>query len=201
MPIILAALLMAGCSREQNSVTGRVINARTGEPVAEATVAARSTDTLVTQTGKGGYYVLSGLLRRDTVDVSAGGYKPSVFVAVFPLGGTHNRKQDVYLEPDVDTAFTSAGPVDARVFFENQGLKQKKLSLNEARLIVSGEFPGARVRKGTLVVVSEAEEWLFEMKIGRASASVYVDAYTGKIRSIESDDPTMDRMLQSHVDR
>jgi hypothetical protein len=198
---LLAAILAGGCDRQPYSVTGRVMNARNGVPIAGATIAARSRDTLATQAGTGGYYVLAGILRRDTIDVSAGGYLRSTFIVRFELKDPHGRKQDVYLEPDVDTAYTAAGPVDASIFFDNSGLKRKKLSLNEARLVLSEEFPGARIRKGALVNVSDAEEWLFEMKIGRASASVYVDAYTGKIKSIESDDPTFDRTLQSHIDR
>lgn len=201
MTALCALGLATGCAREEYSVTGCVRNARNGEPIAGATIAACSRDTLRTQTGREGYYVLPGVLRRDTILVSAGGYKPSSYVAVFSMGAARSGKHDVYLEPDVDTAFTSAGPVDARIFLESESLKQKKLSWNEARLILVDEFPGARVRKGALVVVSGEEEWLCEIKIGHASASVYMDARSGKIRSIESDDPTMDRTLQSHVAR
>lgn len=202
--VTLAAVVIlsiVGCNRTRYSVTGRVMNARNGEPVASATVAAKSRDTLRTQTGDNGYYVLAGLARLDTLVVSAGGYVRTVVAVDYSAQNVQGMRRDVYLEPGVDTAFTAAGPVDADVFLENSGLKRKKLSLNEARLALVTEIPGARVRKGALVKVGDDEEWLFEMKIGRAMASVYLDAYTGRIRSIESDDPTMDRALQSHVGR
>jgi hypothetical protein len=199
--LFVLALSTAGCDRQVYSVTGRIMNARTNEPVADATIIARSPDTSVAHSGKGGYYVLAGLLRRDTVDVSAGGFKREQFVVAFTLNGPTSRKQDVYLEPDVDTAYTSGGPVDASFFLDQPGLKPKKLSMNEARLRLAEEFPDVRIRKGALVQVGESEEWLFELKMGRASASVYLDAHTGKITSIESDDPTMDRELQLHVGR
>ena len=201
MTVCLLLALLAACGhRQPYAVTGRIMNAVNGTPVSDATVHARSHDSLVSYSGGNGYYILSGLKRRDTVDVSAEGYSRSTFVVQFTTTGNPNDLHDVYLEPGVDTAFTAGGPVDASVFFNNPDRKQKKLSLNEVRWIVTKRFPGARIRKGALVKVSDRDEWLFEVRLGRASASVYLDAYSGSIRSIESDDPTLDKKLQSEVD-
>lgn len=196
----LAIAACAGCRHETGiTVTGRIADAGTGSPLGGAVVARVGSDTASTCAGRDGYYALAGLRAGDTLRVLADGYHVAL-LAVPDTAATAMRR-DLYLDPTPDTAYTASGPVDASIYLDNAGLYRKKLSINEARLLLAEKFPGMRVYNGSLVSVNDREEWLFDMTYGKASASVYIDAHSGVVRSIESDDPNLDRKLQSEVGR
>jgi hypothetical protein len=202
--VALLLLLLAGCGRETGiTVTGRVADAATGAPLPGARVVCRrepgAPPPMATVSGPQGWYAVAELRPGDTLRVDAERYRPVSFIVPRAAPGT--LRQDFYLTAMPDTAWTAAGPMDASFFLDNSGLKRKKLSVNEARIMLTEKFPGVRVYNGSLVSVSDHEEWLFELRFGRSSASAYMDAYTGEIRSIESDDPNLDRKLQDQVGR
>lgn len=193
-------LLIGACARQERiTLAGRVTDARSGEGVGNAllTLGPGARDTA--RTGREGWYVVLSPVDGDTIAITCGGYQRRIAVLQFASDETTKLLRNFALEPNPDTAFTAMGPVDAAQFFEGDQVQRKKLSLNEARLIIQQKFPGCRVYKGSLVKVSDHEEWLFDVKLGRASAAVYLDIFSGEIRSIESDDPNMDRKLQDMV--
>jgi hypothetical protein len=194
------AALLGGCSKqEQVTLAGRVTDARSGEGIGNALISVGSAAVRSARTGKEGWYVLLEPADGDTIAITCGGYQRRIAVLQFASDERAKLLRNFTLEPNPDTAFTAMGPVDAAQFFEGDQVQRKKLSLNEARLVVQTKFPGCRVYKGSLVNVSDHEEWLFDVKLGRASAAVYLDIFSGEIRSIESDDPNMDRKLQEMI--
>jgi uncharacterized membrane protein YkoI len=200
--VVCIALLVfiAACAKEEPAtLTGRVTDARSGAGVGDALLTLGSGGERSARTGRDGWYVAQNPRDGDTVTLTCGGYQARVAVLQFAADERTRVLRNYTMEPNPDTAFTAMGPVDASMFLDNDQVRRKKLSLNEARLIVQEKFPGCRVYKGSLVRVSEEEEWLFDVKLGRASAAVYIDAISGEIRSIESDDPNVDRKLQEMI--
>jgi hypothetical protein len=200
--MLLLSCLLASCSRDDKlTVTGRVRNSVTGEPIPNASISRLTSDSVLAYSGRDGFFTAVGIRPGDTLQAYGEGFHQSLFALPTSAVAGKPLLHEFYLDPRPDTAYTASGPVDASVFLDNSQLKRKKLSINEARIILTQKFEGARVYKGTLVTVSEKEEWLFELKFSRASASVYLDAYSGEIRSIESDDPNLDKKLQSMIDK
>ncbi|MBL0176917.1 MAG: hypothetical protein IPP94_16940 [Ignavibacteria bacterium] len=197
---IALLLLLAACAKQEPvTLTGRVTDAVSGAGVGDALLTLGSGGDRHARTGRDGWYVAQHPRDGDTVTITCGGYQPRVAVLQFAADERLRMLRNYTMDPNPDTAFTAMGPVDASMFLDNDQVRRKKLSLNEARFIVQEKFPGCRVVKGSLVRVSDVEEWLFDVKLGRASAAVYIDATSGEIRSIESDDPNMDRKLQEMI--
>jgi len=192
---LLSAALFAFCCARQtpDSLTGKVLDAGTGEGIPEALV---SVGARAARTVADGSYSVDSVCAGDTVRVSCGGYATLRTVLETEKGEFSPYLRNFELRKNRDTAFTAGGPVDASIFLEDGSLKPKKLSPNEARIIVLRAFPGVRVSRGSLLKVNESEEWVFDLRIGRAYATVFLDAHSGEIRSVESDDPNVDRRLQ-----
>ena len=209
--VVLCCILLAGGCSEDPGITlaGRVFDARSGAPVddvelqvlagpasraahAPASIAARTRRT------QDGWYVLPDLRAGDTVHVGADGYLAVHVVVAPPASRTDamRRRHDVWLDPVIDTAWTADGPVDASTLLERAQAARKKLSPNEVRLAARRLLPDARIRTMALVEVGEGEEWMIEVTIGHAEATIYLDARLGVLRSVESDDRLLDRRLQ-----
>jgi len=196
---ILSMLLIAGCQENESvTVTGRVRDSRTGKGL-EGILIVATTSAKSTRSGGNGYYVLSEIIRPDTIIASDTGYVEYTFSMQRDSLSGNRILHNIYLDMQPDTAFTAGGPVDASLFLEHPELMPKKLSRNEAREAVRKLIPEARVRYSELVLVNGKEEWLFEFRYGKAYAAVYIGAYTGDIRSIESEDPGVDKRLQKYV--
>lgn len=200
--VLCVLVLLGGCTEEQPiSVSGRVLDGRNGTPAREAelrvlpAVVAAPVRTLQAHEG---WFVVVGLWPGDTVLVSVDGCVDQRFV-VDPLreGSTVMRqRRDLWLDPVMDTAWTAEGPVDAALFLDRTQAARKKLSRNEARVAARDLLPDARIRSMTLLEVGEQEEWMIEISIGHADATLYLDARSGVLRSAESDDRPLDRRLQ-----
>lgn len=197
---ILAFYVFSCGEQEKTILTGRVIDAKTGDGIDSAQLASKSQSSVTTLSSSDGYYVLEGFRKDDTVVVLKAGYHPAVFASGVLFANVNRPTRDVYLDPIIDTAFTPSGPVDASLFLESTSLRRKKLSLNEARRILNERLPQLRFRKGMLVTVNNEQEWMFESNYGHALVIVYLNALTGRLRSIESDDPLIDRRLQEFVE-
>lgn len=207
---VCCILLVAGCTDDVRiTLSGRVFDARSGAPVDDAELqvhagpaslaahapASRAARTRRTQDG---WYVLPDLLAGDTVRVGADGYLAVHVVVAPPASRTDamRRRHDVWLDPVIDTAWTADGPVDASTLLERAQAARKKLSPNEVRLAARRLLPDARIRTMALVEVGGGEEWMIEVTIGHAEATIYLDARLGVLRSVESDDRLLDRRLQ-----
>ncbi len=194
-----AAALLTSCGDPPAPVvTGAVTDARSGDALADARIHATGRST---RSSRDGYYMLEGVGAGDTLLVTRPGYESSTLILRAEPGEGLKLLRNVTLARIPDTAYTATGPVDVEAFLENRDLTPKKLSPNEARLRVMEKFPGYKISRGQLVKVSGNEEWLFDMRTGRASVTVYIDAHSGAVRSLESDDPNLDRKLQDAVGR
>lgn len=199
---LCAAVLLGGCFEEPAiTISGRVFDARDGEPAGDAALrvlpsaAGAPVRKLRTHAG---WFVVGGLSPGDSVHVTADGCVDAWFVvAPAPRGASAWRqRRDVWLDRVIDTAWTADGPVDASLFLERTQAARKKLSRNEARTAARSILPDARIRTMALVEVEEREEWMIELSIGHADATIYIDARSGALRSVESDDRLLDRRLQ-----
>lgn len=200
--VLCMLMILGGCTEDQSITTsGRVLDARSGAPVREAELRVLpSVDAAPLRKVRTheGWFVVAGVSAGDTVLVSADGCVDQRFV-VDPLreGSTVMRqRRDVWLDPAMDTAWTAEGPVDAALFLDRTQAARKKLSRNEARVAARDLLPDARIRSMTLLEVGEQEEWMVEISIGHADATLYLDARSGVLRSADSDDRLLDRRLQ-----
>jgi hypothetical protein len=199
--IIFAMTVITGCHQERQKVmTGRVVDSISGEGLDGALLTTLPEPSIFVTSSKDGYFVLEGLSSMDTILVTREGYETTRLFAA-DHESVETIRRDIYLRPVADTAYTSSGPVDASLFLENEQLKRKKLSLNEGRRVATATFPMVRFRKGSLVKVNNLEEWMFEGVLGHAQVVVYINALTGEIRSVESDDILTDRRLQELLNR
>jgi hypothetical protein len=200
--VLCAVVLLGGCTDEQTiTVSGCVFDARDGSPIqhAELRVLPRMETALLRKVRvHEGWFVLGGLLAGDTVHVTADGCIDAQFVVTSGAQGAiaQRLRRDVWLDPVMDTAWTADGPVDATLFLDRTQAARKKLSRNEVRVVARALLPDARIRTMTLLEVGEREEWMIEVGIGHAAATLYLDARSGVLRSAESNDRLLDRRLQ-----
>lgn len=200
--VLCVLMIIGGCTEDQSiTISGRVLDARSGAPVREAelrVLPCMETALLRKVRTHEGWFVLWELTAGDTVLVSADGCVDDRFV-VDPLregSSAMRQRRDVWLDPVMDTAWTAEGPVDAALFLDRTQAARKKLSRNEARVAARDLLPDARIRTMTLLEVGDREEWMIEISIGHADATLYLDARSGALRSAESDDRLLDRRLQ-----
>ncbi len=192
----LVAVLLAACGSGERDVRGRVVHEGRDEGIAGAWIAPKAERGRAVRTDPDGWFRVRCLRETDSLYVRAEGFRP---VAV-ALPSQESQELRISLLPLADTAYTSAGAVDARVFLQSPRLTHKRLSPNEARAIVRTLFPGMRIRNGDIVDVGDDQEWYFEVIDGRAVVRVYLDQWTGDLRSLDSDDPVVDRRLRIMMD-
>jgi len=190
-------LMLSSCRQDENvTLTGRILDEKTGEGIEHVVLFTTRDSSVFTESGKGGYFSLAGIHKKDTLTFLHALY----FTRSASWSGTPDANSivliDYYLTPHPDTAYTTTGPIKASEFLDHIGVHRKKLSPNEARSLVRKKLPDVKITGMQLVRVGESEEWLFDLQFGHTSASLYLNAQTGEIRSIESDDPVLDKKLQ-----
>jgi uncharacterized membrane protein YkoI len=75
-------------------------------------------------------------------------------------------------------------------------LKRKKLSLNEAKRIALHEYSGGKILGADMIEENRQLLWVFDIQHGRDQITILIDAYTGKVVSVEGLDPQKERRLQ-----
>ncbi|MDH7515307.1 MAG: PepSY domain-containing protein [Bacteroidota bacterium] len=198
-PYCAAVLLAVFASCMQSPpprLTGRVTDRATGEGIEGVRIRVGDREGVSVRDGS---YVVDSVHAGDTVRLARDGYAAANTVLVVERNEKGVFFRNFEMDKLCDTAYTAAGPVDAELFLGDARLVKKKLSPNEARAAVIALFPDAKVPRGSLVVVDGREEWVFDLRFGHASATLFLDARTGEIRSIQSDDPNLDRKLQEMV--
>src|SRR5512135_2050845 len=100
-----ALFAAAGCEQRHSPVlTGRVTDANTGEPVADARIARASDPESFARSGRDGYYVMEDVLLPDTFAVTCGGYQKKMMVVVGGRGEESRVLRNIRIDPNPDTA-------------------------------------------------------------------------------------------------
>lgn len=198
LPALILLALIAACGAKHPYVTlrGTVRDSASGTPVAGARVSEKEFTRNSVRTDDSGRFEMRGVaIVPHDIFLDAERYRAKT-IRFFADGKDSALRFDADLRRVPDTAYTIFGPVDASFLMSDTLLKRKKLSQNEAKRIALRQFAGGKILGSDLIEENRQLLWIFDIQHGKDQITILIDAYTGKVASVEGLDPQKERREQ-----
>ncbi len=195
LSLLLLLSLAAACGPKHPFITlrGSVRDSATGAPVAGARLTESEFTKNDVRTDDSGRFEMRGVaIAPHDILFAAERYHPRT-IRFTADGKDSLLLLDAALRRVPDTAYTIYGPVDASFLLSDTLLKRKKLSPNEAKRIALRQFSGGKILGAELSDEEGKLLWIFDIQHGKDQITVLIDAYTGKVVSVEGLDPRKER--------